>query len=160
MEGILSVLHVVGFCIVVLVGGGGGVLLFLREKKQWAQMYAFNRFLAYLESSIRYRAIPGEDLIRTAAAWPELSSLGLDSVSKLRDVAPPQAFGVALRREIVDCLCTIEAVPRESACETLLQVLRLCKAAEEERSHAMQEAGRLYPRLGLCAGLLAALFFL
>ena len=152
-----GLLRALGACLLVLACGGAGVLLALRQKRQWESVHVFNQLLDYLRTGILYRAQAGEELIEDAAAWPDFAALGLGGCQKLRDIPPPTGFGSALQREIADCLAGVEDAPREAGCAALAQLLTLCRAAEEEQRRALREAVRLYPKLGLCAGLMAAI---
>jgi hypothetical protein len=152
-------LRIFGVCALVAAGYLGGVGIASAEQKRWETMHCFARLLAYLLNGIRYRLVPGEDLLCAAKQYPEFALLHLSDCRQIGQIPPPVEFDDTLQKEIQEGLSLLAGLPREEACRELQSLMTLCKNAEDEKRTQVLASKRLYPRLGVCVGLLAAIFF-
>ena len=79
---------------------------------------------------------------------------GTAALSALR---PPDCLPDALCREIAETLAAAEESPRLTACAALRRLAALCEAEADELAARAHDARRLWPRLGGCLGVLAAI---
>lgn len=147
----------VGTLCVGLSGWACGMLAVQKKRKSWQQIHTFVRLLAYLQNSIQYRELPMEAVLNGALRYEEFSCFQLWNCHELKDVPLPMAFQKALRAELQADMEQVAFLPHEAACKTLQQMREICSDAEQEHQKRLEEAIRLYPKLGACAGILLAL---
>ena len=76
---------------------------------------------------------------------------------QLSALRPPDCLPDALCREIAETLAAAEESPRLTACAALRRLAALCEAEADELAARAHDARRLWPRLGGCLGVLAAI---
>lgn len=152
-------LRLTAYLLLGLAGAGGGLALYLQKRQLWRQTHTFARLLDYLGQDIRYRALPGADLLKAAACHHEFATLGLEHCQALTELPLPPALQEICGVELQEGLESIASAPRESACATLARLAALCRTVEEEQRCAAANAKNLYPKLGACLGLMFAVFF-
>lgn len=152
-------LHLLGMLLMVLSGGGVGVSLYWKKQENWHQIRCFVHFLEYLLLAIQYQAIPGEELLWQAAQRPEFATLQLHGCENFAQISPPAGLAEGAKAELTQGLARLVEVPHEAACRTLEQLLVLCRRYEKEAGGMAAQARALYPKLGFCVGLMAAIFF-
>ena len=89
-----------------------------------------------------------------ARHFPACCPAGTAALSALR---PPDCLSDALCREIAETLAAAEESPRLTACAALRRLAALCEAEADEFAARAHDARRLWPRLGGCLGVLAAI---
>ena len=129
-------LRTAGALLLILAGAGGGFAAAARIGTQQRQCHAFARLLAYLAELLEAQGLAG----------PELLAL-----------RPPDCLPDALCREIAETLAAAEESPRLTACAALRRLAALCEAEADELAARAHDARRLWPRLGGCLGVLAAI---
>ena len=77
----------------------------------------------------------------------------------MSDLAPPAALPAPKRDEVQSLLRAAGESDRAGACEMLAAAAALCEDAAAERLPALRQARCLWPKLGVCAGLLAAVLW-
>lgn len=158
----MAALRWVGAALLVLAGTGAGLAAAAGESEKRRRMYAFRSFLQWLLTEIQYCAAPADLLLELAAqngAFAQQGAAG-HRPEKFADLPVPEAFSPALRGELRDILCQLSSAPRAVGCTALRRAAELCRAEEAEQREKERAAQRLYPRLGACAGILAALLLL
>ena len=75
------------------------------------------------------------------------------------DLAPPAALPAPKRDEVQSLLHAAGESDRAGACEMLAAAAALCEDTAAERLPALRQARSLWPKLGVCAGLLAAVLW-
>lgn len=150
---------VLGCLLLAAAGTGAGVSRVLRQRRDCRELEAFCRLLAYLLAAIQSHALPGDELLQSAARWPDFRQLHLDGCAALREIPLPRGIPDALRRELCEGLRQAELLPREAVCRELARLLALCRSAGVKAAQRLLQDQKLYPRLGFCAGALLALFF-
>lgn len=153
----VSLLRAAGACLVLLAGYGGGRCVWLHHRAQWRQLHTFARLLLYLQGVLRYQPLTGADLLRRAGAYPEFAELGLKLCTELAGLPLPAALPAAQREELNDGLRQISLQPREEACATLGRMAALCEDVAQRAQREAEAARALWPRLGLCGGVLAVI---
>lgn len=143
-----------------MCGSGLGFVFASMDQNKWRTAHAFTRLLEYTRDAIRYRGCPAEEVLSAAAAYPEFSRLGILQCSRFADVAVPGVFEPAARQELKTALIALESCGRESACQTLEGMICLCRSREETLNDSARISMRLYPRLGGCMGILAAILLI
>lgn len=149
-----------GFLLLVGCGVGTGYRISLWARGRWRCVHTFVRLLEYLQASVRYQSMTGEQILLRAAAYPEFAPLGLAGCTRFSDIPLPQALEPALRRELKSDLQTLEIAGRDTACEVLTRMTVPCRTREKELYAAVGRAAQLYPRLGGCLGALLAIALL
>lgn len=140
------------------VGIGYGVAAVCR--KRWRTVREFGRLLAYIGTAIQYQNMTGAELFARASHYPEYVCLHLARVTRFGELMPPAAFSSAVQRELTSDLCALESASRDVACNLLNRMEAMCSTQETDLRKAAETALRLYPRLGGCAGILAAILLL
>lgn len=153
-------LCLIGGGLLAVCGAGFGFILAAKDQNKWRTAHTFTRLLEYTRDAIRYRGCPAEDVLSAAAAYPEFARLGLAQCSRFAEVAVPGVFEAAIRQELQTALIALESCGRESACQTLEGMICLCRPQEETLHASACLSMRLYPRLGGCMGILAAIFLI
>lgn len=150
-------LRLLGTSFLVAAGGGGGVMACTKKKTEQHEIYMFSRLFTYMQQYLTYQALTGEELLRHAKAYPQFLRLGLQSCTRLERLPLPKALSSALREEIRSDLCRLSMSPRETACKTLQHLASLCQEAALQKEKEVRMAEKLWPRLGICLGALAAI---
>lgn len=153
-------LRLLGGVLLVCCGVGAGYLLADQARKKWAVAHAFSRLLEYLRSAISYQPFTGAELIAQAAECPEFAVLDLTRCERFDQLSPPQSYSAGLRRELAADLAAVESLPRKASCAVLSRMIARCRAEEHLLQEASRGSARLLPRLGGCAGAMAAILFL
>ena len=149
-----------GGLLLVICGVAGGFAAAIREQNKWQTAHSFLRLLEYTADSIHYKGVPAEEVLSTAAAYPEFAGLGIGSCRRFKELPIPEMFESALRSELQGDLQALELCGRESACQVLESMTHLCRPREEALHQNARLALRLYPRLGGCMGALAAILLI
>ena len=152
-------LRLLGFFLMVGSGAGVGMTLYWQKRESWRQIRCFVNFLEYLLLAIRYQAVPGEELLYQASLRPEFAVLHLQACETFAQIPPPSGLTEGAKAELTRGLAQLAEIPHEAACRTLEQLLALCRGYETEASRIASQARVLYPKLGFCLGLMAAIFF-
>ena len=152
-----ELLRVLGGLLLVAAGGGGGAALYGRKHRQWRQLHTWARLLGYLRELLACQPLNGRELLARAARYPAFARLGVEGCATLAALPLPDAFPPELRQELRQGLEQLALEPRSSACATLQRLERLCEQAAARKWEETQAARRLWPRLGACVGMLAAI---
>lgn len=150
-------LRMLGALLLVAAGTGGGLAVYWHSYGRWRQLYTFARMLGYLQSTLAFQPLRGEELLRRAAKYPEFFHLGLAGCRSLSELPLPSALPPALCQEIRQGLEQLAWEPRAGACATLRRLTALCEDAATQCQRQAQAARSLWPRLGACAGVLAVI---
>lgn len=156
---IVLAIRTVGMSLLVLAGGGVGFSLYWQKREIWCRASCFVHLLEYLLLGIQYQAMPCEELLQQAALQTEFVSLDLGNCRTFDQISIPAGLPEATREELTRGLTRLSEVPHEVACRTLEQLLALCRSCEQSTQEAAFRARALYPKLGFCIGLLAAILF-
>lgn len=156
MDGIVmrDLLRFLGGILLVAAGAGSGFAVWRHRYTVWRQMHTLARLFDYLQGLLGYQALSGEELLRRAAIYPEFSQMGIEDGCTLEDLPLPAALSPALRQEIAQGLAQVALEPRAGACATLQRLHTLCEAAAAKQQEQVELARRLWPRLGVCCGIL------
>lgn len=146
-----------GALLLVLAGTGGGISAAVARRTRWQQAQRFAMLLEYLWQAVRYRALPAQEVLAMAALRTEFSDFGLENCTAFSQIRPPAALRGTMEAELQSGLRELEYAPRESACRTLQYLAALCRDIERRTGEEARRALKLYPRLGGCLGLLAAI---
>lgn len=141
----------------ILTGTGGGFAAAARIGAQQRQCHTFARLLAYLAELLEAQALAGPELLTRAARCPAFAACCPAGTAALSALCPPGCLSDALRREIVETLTVAEESPRLTACAALRRLAALCEAEADALAARTRDARRLWPRLGCCLGVLAAI---
>lgn len=155
-----AVVRLLGALLLVGACTGAGTAVWRARRRACASTHAFCALLEYLLAGIRYQACPCAELLRRAAQDARFAPLRLESCRTFAALPVPGALGDALQGEARETLAALGGVPRERACALLGRLIGQCRAREASLARRADEAGRLYPRLGFCAGVLAAVVLL
>ena len=121
------------------------------------QCHTFARLLAYLAELLEAQALAGPELLARAARCPAFSAFCPAGTAELSALRPPDCLPDALCREIAETLAAAEESPRLTACTALRRLAALCEAEADELAARAHDVRRLWPRLGGCLGVLAAI---
>lgn len=146
-----------GACLLAGFGGGTGWILACRKHICWQQTEAFTRFLQYISESIRFRSLPAAAVLAMAAQHPEFAPFCMGASAAFSQLQPPECLDKILGTELREGLSALESGPRQTACDTLQHLIELCRCAGEEMRQTALQTQKLYPRMGACIGLLAAI---
>lgn len=149
-------LKFLGGCLLVCCGGGLGWTSACRIRATERQISAFIRFLQYLKESIQFRNLPGPVLLTMAARHPEFRSFCPEPPATFSGIRPPGCLRAALETELREGLELLEHAPAQNACDTLEYLTGLCRRECTRAQDSAYKAMRLYPRMGACLGLMAA----
>lgn len=150
-------LRSVGALLLILAGAGGGFTVYGHKLQTWQQLRTLEGLFGYLQGLLSYQAMAGDELLGWAARYPEFSSLDLGNCRRLENLPLPEALPPVLAQEIRSGLSQLALQPRDTACSTLQRLADLCARAAEEKGKEVQAARTLWPKLGICAGVLAAI---
>lgn len=151
------ILRTVGAMLLLSTGLGGGLGLCHHKAQVWWRLHTFSRLFAYWQGVLTYQTLTGVELIQRASVYPAFRKLGVDQCVTLAELPPPEELSAPLREEIAQGLGRIAGEPRMTACDTLRQLSQICEDAAVQKYKEAENARRLYPRLGLCAGVLAVI---
>lgn len=154
-----ALLRTAGMALLALTGFCGGWLAYCRKNRCWQQTRTFARLLEYLQESVRYHSIPCEDLLLLAAAKPEFAALDLSGCHDFAQLNVPPALRNSCGPELCEGLASLATAPHESVCTALSHMALLCRQAAQKSGEEAVQARRLYPRLGACLGVMAAIVF-
>lgn len=150
-------LKILGGILLVLCGSGIGWTAACRKREAARQVSEFERLLQYIEEAIRFRSLPGMMILAMAAQHPEFSSFCSVGTTTFSQIYPPDYLSAECGVELREGLHALETSSHQSACDILAHLQELCHhtgiVAQESSIHAQ----RLYPRMGACLGLLAAI---
>lgn len=150
-------LKFLGGCLLVVCGGGLGWTSACRIRASERQMSAFIRFLQYLKESIHFRNLPGPVLLAMASRHPEFRPFCPVQPATFSGICPPRCLRSALGTELQEGLELLEHAPGQNACDTLEYLTGLCRQECARAQDSAYKAMRLYPRMGACLGLMAAI---
>lgn len=150
-------LKLLGGTLMVVCGWGIGLMAANSKRKTAGSAAAFERFLQYMAEAIRFRSLPGAVILTMAAQHPEFADFFPERATNFSQVQPPDCLAVACGAELQEGLRTIESASRQTACETLAHLSGLCCRTGMKMQESALRAQRLYPRMGACFGLLAAI---
>lgn len=153
----MTALRLLGAFLLAATGWGAGWGAAQAARRQWRELHTFVRLLEHLRDDLICRALPGDELLASASLYPEFSPLALGTCRSLAALPLPDALDTARQMEIRAGLQGICLAPREQAAAALERLAKLCREAEEEKHTAAGTARALYPRLGLCLGVMAAI---
>lgn len=153
----MILLKITGGLLLVLCGVGSGAAFAAQAQERRRQAQRFAELLDYLWQAVRYRAIPAQEVLTMAALHKDFAGFGLESCSSFAQIRVPPVVQRAMGTEMADGLRALESAPRESACHTLQHLSCLCRDIERKTGAEAERACRLYPRLGGCVGMLAAI---
>ncbi len=152
-----EMIRVLGGLLLVAAGTGGGIAVYSRKYHQWRQLHTFARLLAYLRELLAYQPLNGGELLARAARYPAFARLGVGECGTLAALPLPGSLPPGTRQELQQGLEQLAFEPRSNACATLKRLETLCEDAAVSKREESQAARRLWPRLGACAGMLAAI---
>lgn len=147
-------LRLLGGCLVLLAGYGAGYGVLLHHRARWGQLHTFGRLLGYWRGLLQYQALTGPELLCRARNYPEFAGLGLAGCTGLAGLPLPAALPPPQQAELRDGLCQMALQPRLEACATLERLAALCEEGARQARREADAARTLWPRLGLCAGVL------
>lgn len=150
-------LRFLGTVLLMVAGAGAGAAVCVKRKVEQRRIYTLSRLFIYMRELLASQALTGEELLERAKAYPDFASLGLRSCACLEKLPLPEELPLPIRQEIRSDLLQISMAPRETACRTLQHVAVLCRDNAAEKEREVQMAEKLWPRLGLCLGALAAI---
>ena len=150
-------LRLLGTLLLLLAGMGGGFAAAARAENSRRQLHSFARLLTYLAELLDAQALTGPELLRRAAQDPAFAVFCPAPVESLSALTPPACMPDALRQEVQSSLSAAEEAPRLTACAALRRLAALCEAEADELAARAHDARRLWPRLGGCLGVLAAI---
>lgn len=156
----MSGLRFAGALLLAGACAGCGAALAAHKRAAWRQVHTFCALLDLFYGGIRYQAQPCAALLAQAAADARFAALGLDACADFAAVPVPAALGPELAAQAAQTLAALGAAPRQRACTALARLLEQCRGRARELNALAGDAMRLYPRLGLCAGLLLVLLLL
>lgn len=141
----------------VASGIGIGMGIYTGRHLSWWKVYTFSRLLRYLASLLRYQALTGPELLRRATIYPEFVRLGVDTCTSLGKLPVPSCLRGAVQQETRQELIRLGEKNREVACTILERLATLWEEEARQKYNEAEAARHLCPRLGACAGLLAAI---
>lgn len=161
MENIVlsAALRLVSTLLLCAAGGGLGLAAAQKQERRWRQVHTFARLLSYMGQTLRYLPLPADELLARAAAYPEFAAIGLADCTALAALPPPAALPAPKRDEVQSLLCAAGESDRTGACEMLTAAAALCEESAAEKAPTLRQAYSLWPKLGVCGGLLAAVLW-
>lgn len=149
-----------GALLLTLCGVGGGMAAAARSQEHWHQVRRFAALLEYLRQAVLYRAMPAADVLAMAALRSDFADFDLERCGSFSQIPLPPVLQRCVGAEIQDGLRELEYAPSESACRTLQHLSSLCREIESDVGAEAALARKLYPRLGGCVGMLAAILLI
>lgn len=156
----MTEVRLIGAALLVIAGWGSGRALSERHVRRWRELRTFTRLLTYLHTEIRYRTLPGEELLAAAGQYEEFRSLNLERCRCMADLPVPAFLEAALAVEVRAGLQRLAFAPLESACLELEHLQSLCGSEERAAREKADDAKRLFPRAGAYLGLMACVLLL
>lgn len=150
-------LKFIGGSLLVLCGGGIGWTSACHKKEAARRIEAFVRFLQYVQEAVRFRCLPGMIVLEMAAKHKDFTEFCPGGTMTFSQIVFPDCLEENVGNELREGLNTLETASRQSACDVLDHMCDLCRGAGKQAQEAAQQAQRLYPRMGACLGLLAAI---
>lgn len=150
-------LKFLGGGLLVLCGGGIGWTSACQKREAARRIAAFDRFLQYILEAVRFRRLPGAVVLAMAAQHGDFAPFCPETANAFSQIRPPDCLESELGNELREGLCTLESATQQNACGTLEHLSELCRRAGIQAQEAAGRAQRLYPRMGACLGLLAAI---
>lgn len=150
-------LKFLGGGLLVICGYGIGWTAAKQKRKAACSIASFERFLQYLTEAIRFRRLPGNAILAMAAQHAEFAVFCPQGTTSFSHIRPPDSLTAQYGAELLDGLHTLETAPQQIACDTLEHLCALCRQAGMQAQEATLHAQQLYPRMGVCFGLLAAI---
>ena len=154
-----AALRLVSTLLLCAAGGGLGLAAAQKQERRWRQVHTFARLLSYMGQTLRYLPLPAAELLERAAAYPEFAALGAAACTQLGNLAPPAALPAPKRDEVQSLLCAAGESDRTGACEMLTAAAALCEESAAEKAPTLRQVRSLWPKLGVCGGLLAAVLW-
>lgn len=151
------VLRLLGTCLLIVAGTGAGVFACQRKRKVWYQLYTWNRLFFYFQQLLSYQSLTGEEMLMYAREYPEFEGLPLENCGSLEELPLPETLTISCRKEIHSALLQLAMAPRMVACQTLEHIAELFREAAFQKDKEVQAVEKLWPKLGFCAGVLAAI---
>lgn len=151
------VFRMLGGILLVLAGGGGGFAVYAHQYAAWRTLHTLEALFRYLQGLLSYQALTGEEMLRRAALYPEFALLFGEKCTLLDELPLPNSVPAEIRMEIRSGLAQLAMEPRQNACRTLQRLAELSADTASQRKKEVQMARRMWPRLGACMGLLAAI---
>lgn len=136
---------------------GAGIAAWAARRRDWQTVHTFAALLDRLRAAIRYQGAPCAQLLEQAAADERFAALGLAGCRSFADIPLPPCLGAALQSEARQVLREIGGVPSPRACALLAALGTQAAQRAEALRRKADDAWRLYPKLGFCAGVAAAL---
>lgn len=150
-------LRLLGTCLLVTAGTGAGIFACQRKRKEARQLYIWYRLFFYFRQLLSYQSLTGEEMLMYAKEYPEFEGLQLENCGSLEELPLPEALAASCCKEIHSALLQLAMAPRTVACQTLAHIAQLFHEAAAKKDKEVQAVGKLWPRLGFCAGILAAI---
>ena len=157
---VAAALYLFGAVLLAAAGAGGGTCLALRARRRWQDAHAFGRLLDYLHGAIRYRTLTAAKCCRKPPPTPNLPALAWRTATAWAGWSRPTPLSRRCGRNFAPTWKPWKAPRGDTACEMLCRMADLCRQAETGLRRQADAALRLYPRLGGCAGALAAILLL
>ena len=111
----------------------------------------------YLAELLEAQALAGPELLARAARCPAFSACCPAGTAALSALRPPDCLSDALCREIAETLASCRRIPAPDCLCRARRLAALCEAEADEFAARAHDARRLWPRLGGCLGVLAAI---
>lgn len=157
----LSVLcKVLGAALVVLCGWGTGRAFCRRTVCRRRTLAQTTALLQRLREEIGYRKTDLTQLYRRMADNPAYASLGLLQSQSFQSLAPPAVFTAEEQALFRECFQQLGRTMAEQECAQLDFYILRFEQAGRQAAEAEAQAGRLYGRLGLGIGAMAAILLL
>jgi len=153
----VTALRLLGALLLTAAGMGGGWAGARRRQRECEQAARFGNLLAYLGQLLAYQALPGTVLLARALQFTGADGTALAHCTTLAELPVPACLPSPLQNELHSELAALETLPRTAASDALQRLAGLCRTQAGTMQAAADEAKRLWPRLGACAGLLAAI---
>lgn len=149
--------RLLGTCFLMAAGTGAGILACQHKRKGWHQLYTWYRLFFYFQQLLGYQSLTGEEMMMYAREYPEFEELQLENCASLEELPLPEMLTAACRKEIRSALFQLAMAPRTVARQTLAHIAELFREAAAQKDREVQAVDKLWPRLGFCAGVLAAI---
>lgn len=150
-------LRLTGALLLSCAGAGIGLSAAACWADRLREVHTFARLLDYLAALLETQALTGQELLHRAARSPDFAVFCPVEALALAELRPPGALPAALREELASALTAAAESPRPHACAALRRLAALCEQDYHQRADACRAARRLWPKLGGCLGLLAAI---
>ena len=159
---VTAALYLFGAVLLAAAGAGGGTCLALRAPGAAGRtpMPSAGCWTTCTGPSAT-RTLTGGEVLQKAAAYPRICpALAWRTATAWAGWSRPTPLSRRCGRNFAPTWKPWKAPPRDTACEMLCRMADLCRQAETGLRRQADAALRLYPRLGGCAGALAAILLL